>query len=91
MSDSTAKKEKPTEAENQAAATSEQIVTPWEVQGAQVDGKLVAIDYDRLINQFGTRKIDEALIARLEKLTGAKAHPFLRRGLFFSHRLVPCL
>ena len=64
----------------------DQIITPWEVQGAKVDGKLVAIDYDRLIEKFGTRKIDAALIERLEKLTGVKAHPFLRRGLFFSHR-----
>ncbi|KAJ3415685.1 tryptophan--tRNA ligase [Chytridiales sp. JEL 0842] len=96
MSESLAKKEKPTETPTPAASaqdavggakvTTEQIVTPWDVQGAQVDGKQVAIDYDRLINQFGTRKIDEALIARLEKLTGVKAHPFLRRGLFFSHR-----
>ncbi|KNC97333.1 tryptophan-tRNA ligase [Spizellomyces punctatus DAOM BR117] len=64
----------------------EQVVTPWEVQGAQVDGKLVAIDYNKLIEQFGTRRIDEPLLERLERLTGRKPHPFLRRGLFFSHR-----
>ncbi|KAJ3062663.1 hypothetical protein HDU98_001468, partial [Podochytrium sp. JEL0797] len=64
-----------------------QIVTPWDVQGAvQEDGKLAAIDYERLIEQFGTKRIDEALILRFETLTGRKAHPFLRRGLFFSHR-----
>ncbi|TPX66076.1 tryptophan---tRNA ligase [Spizellomyces sp. 'palustris'] len=64
----------------------EQVVTPWEVQGAQVDGKLVAIDYNKLVEQFGTRRIDEPLLERLERLTGRKPHPFLRRGLFFSHR-----
>ncbi|KAJ3220096.1 tryptophan--tRNA ligase [Dinochytrium kinnereticum] len=69
------------------AVAKEQIITPWEVQGAEgADGALAGIDYDRLIEQFGTRRIDEALLARLEKLTGVKAHPFLRRGLFFSHR-----
>ncbi|KAJ3020625.1 UNVERIFIED_CONTAM: tryptophan--tRNA ligase [Siphonaria sp. JEL0065] len=67
--------------------TEEQIVTPWDVQGAkQEDGKLAAIDYERLIEQFGTRRIEPALIERFERLTGVKAHPFLRRGLFFSHR-----
>lgn len=66
----------------------EQVITPWDVQGAQVDGKLVAIDYNKLIEQFGTRRIDEALFERLERLTGRKPHVFLRRGLFFSHRWV---
>ncbi|KAJ3087716.1 tryptophan--tRNA ligase [Quaeritorhiza haematococci] len=64
----------------------EQVVTPWDVRGAEVDGKLQAIDYNKLIESFGTRRIDEALIKRLETLTGQKAHTFLRRGLFFSHR-----
>ena len=44
------------------------------------------IDYDRLIRDFGCSRIDDALIARVEKLTGVRAHRFLRRGLFFSHR-----
>ncbi|KAJ3327937.1 tryptophan--tRNA ligase [Blyttiomyces sp. JEL0837] len=78
-----AKKEK---TEEVPTKNHEQIVTPWEVQGAEVDGKLESIDYDKLIDQFGTRRIDADLIARFERLTGVKAHPFLRRGLFFSHR-----
>lgn len=65
----------------------EQVITPWDVQGAQgADGKLVAIDYNKLIQDFGTRFIDEALLKRFEALTGFAPHPFLRRGLFFSHR-----
>ncbi|ORZ04227.1 hypothetical protein BCR41DRAFT_375035 [Lobosporangium transversale] len=64
----------------------EQVVDPWNVQGAIVDGKQMGIDYDRLIESFGTRKIDEAILQRLETLTGRKPHPMLRRGLFFSHR-----
>lgn len=65
----------------------EQVVTPWDVQGAQGDdGQVVAIDYDKLITSFGTRTIDAALLERLERLTGVKPHPFLRRGHFFSHR-----
>ncbi|EIN08014.1 tryptophanyl-tRNA synthetase [Punctularia strigosozonata HHB-11173 SS5] len=65
----------------------EQVVTPWDVQGAvSSDGKQTAIDYDKLIVQFGTRRVDQAMLERFERLTGVKPHPFLRRGLFFSHR-----
>jgi len=59
----------------------EQIVTPWVVEGADE-----GIDYDKLIKQFGSQEIDKAMIKRMEKLTGHKAHRFLRRGIFFSHR-----
>lgn len=65
----------------------EQVVTPWDVQGSvSNDGKQLAIDYDKLIEQFGTRRIDAALLEKFEQVTGHKPHPFLRRGLFFSHR-----
>ncbi|KAH0830304.1 hypothetical protein J3R83DRAFT_1672 [Lanmaoa asiatica] len=67
----------------------EQVVTPWDVQGSvSADGKQLAIDYDKLIDQFGTRRVDAALLERFEKLTGHKPHPLLRRGMFFSHRSV---
>lgn len=59
-----------------------QVVTPWEVAGKD-GGK---IDYDKLIVQFGCQKLDQALIDRVERLTGKPAHPFLRRGVFFAHR-----
>lgn len=65
-----------------------QNVTPWEVEGAVVDGVQQAIDYNKLMDQFGTRPIDAALLERFETLTGRKPHIFLRRGTFFSHRLV---
>ncbi|EER17742.1 IFP53, putative [Perkinsus marinus ATCC 50983] len=58
-----------------------QKVTPWEVEGSDE-----GIDYDKLIRDFGCSPIDQKLIDRMEKLTGKKAHRFLRRGLFFSHR-----
>ncbi|KAF7791294.1 hypothetical protein EIP86_002308 [Pleurotus ostreatoroseus] len=65
----------------------EQVVTPWDVQGSvSTDGKQLAIDYDKLIQQFGTRRIDQALLDRFERLTGRKPHILLRRGMFFSHR-----
>ncbi|KAI5119571.1 hypothetical protein M0805_006456 [Coniferiporia weirii] len=65
----------------------EQVVTPWDVQGSvSTDGKQLAIDYDKLIQQFGTRRIDDELLQRFERLTGRRPHPLLRRGMFFSHR-----
>ena len=44
------------------------------------------LKWDKLIDQFGTRRIDPALLERFERLTGHKPHVFLRRGMFFSHR-----
>jgi hypothetical protein len=41
----------------------EAIVDPWTVQGS--------VDYAKLIEKFGSSAIDQALIDRIEKLTGA--------------------
>eukprot|EP00937_MAST-01D_sp_MAST-1D-sp2_P006197 g6197.t1 len=59
----------------------EQKVTPWEVEGSDE-----GIDYDKLIRDFGSSKIEPTLIQRFEQITGERAHHWLRRGLFFSHR-----
>lgn len=48
----------------------------------------MAIDYNHLIDQFGTKRIDDELLERFERLTGRKPHLLLRRGTFFSHRCV---
>jgi hypothetical protein len=65
--------------EEQAAA----VVNPWEVTGV--------VDYNKLIADFGCKAIGPELIARVETLTGQRAHPLLRRGIFFSHRFAPSL
>lgn len=52
-------------------------VTPWYVEGN--------IDYNKLIEQFGTERISEQILDRLEKITG-DIHFMLKRGIFFSHR-----
>lgn len=44
------------------------------------------IDYEKLIKQFGSSTISQTQIEKIEKLTGQKAHRFLRRGIFFSER-----
>lgn len=69
-----------------AAASEDQKVTPWDVEGAVVDGKAVEIDYERLISDFGTRKISAETLQRFEAATGHRPHRLLRRGLFFSER-----
>lgn len=53
-------------------------VNPWEVSGA--------VDYEKLITQFGCQRLDPSLIARVGRLTGRPPHVFLRRGIFFAHR-----
>lgn len=53
-------------------------VTPWEVSGK--------VDYDRLIEQFGTQKITDDLRDELYKVAMKPPHVMLRRGIFFSHR-----
>lgn len=44
------------------------------------------IDYEKVINMFGCKRIDKALLERFEKVTGTKPHHFLTREIFFSHR-----
>ena len=74
---------------DQSTRAHEQIVTPWDVHGSvSSDGKQQAIDYDKLVDQFGTRRVDRQLLVRFEALTGHRPHVFLRRGMFFSHRHV---
>ncbi len=58
----------------------EQVVTPWEVEAEN------GVDYDKLIATFGSQAISEELIARVERVTGRRAHHWLRKGIFFSHR-----
>ena len=55
----------------------EMVVTPWEVRGK--------VDYERLIQQFGTQPLTDELLRRLAKHTDG-LHLQLARKLFYSHR-----
>lgn len=57
-------------------------VTPWKVEGA--------VDYEKLVHDFGTQLIDQKLRSRIAKQAGFE-HPMMSRGLFFSHRDLPWL
>jgi tryptophanyl-tRNA synthetase len=52
-------------------------ITPWEVAGD--------IDYNKLIEKFGTFAINEEIIDKIEEITG-EVHSFLKNRYFFSHR-----
>lgn len=57
-------------------------VDPW----ADIQGK---IDYDKLVKDFGTERLDAALLERLTRdaqKKGMELHHLIRRGIFFSHR-----
>lgn len=64
----------------------DQKVTPWEVEGAVVDGEAQGIDYDKLISQFGTHKITQETMDRFKAVTGHEPHHFIKKGMFFSER-----
>lgn len=51
-------------------------VTPWEVSGE--------VDYDLLVEKFGTKRIDQTLLDRMAKY--GELHPLLKRGVVYSHR-----
>ncbi|WP_297509023.1 tryptophan--tRNA ligase [Thermococcus sp.] len=53
-------------------------VTPWDVEGM--------VDYDKLIEQFGTTPLTDDLLERTARLTGSELPIFFRRRFFFSHR-----
>ncbi|KAI9806751.1 MAG: tryptophan--tRNA ligase [Sarcosagium campestre] len=76
----------PTSNKDGAQAKVAQDVNPWSVSGEIVDGVAQAIDYQKLVEQFGTRLISPELLARFERVTGHKPHRYLRRGIVFSHR-----
>ncbi|KAL9131353.1 MAG: hypothetical protein Q9217_000680 [Psora testacea] len=65
----------------------EQVITPFDVSGGVDEhGKAVAIDYNKLIDKFGSQRIDQTILDRFEKVTGHRAHRLMRRGIVFSHR-----
>ena len=72
---------------SQQPVLQEQRITPFDVSGGfDEHGKAKAIDYDRLIETFGSQRIDKPLLERFEQVTGHRPHRLLRRGMVFSHR-----
>jgi tryptophanyl-tRNA synthetase len=57
--------------------TDEFKVTPWQVEGK--------IDYNKLIERFGTQPITQDILDKVKKVTG-ELHSMLKLQYFFSHR-----
>jgi tryptophanyl-tRNA synthetase len=73
--------------ETAPSKATEQVVTPFTVAGGvDASGKVVAIDYEKLTRDFGATPLTKELIQRFERVTGTKAHRFMRRGMVISHR-----
>ncbi|KAG0645166.1 Tryptophanyl-tRNA synthetase [Hyphodiscus hymeniophilus] len=69
------------------APSTKQSVDPYNVSGEiGADGIAKAIDYSKLVEEFGTKKILDEDLKRFEEVTGHKPHRFMRRGIVFSHR-----
>ena len=64
-----------------AGVDATQKITPWDVEAGEK-----GVDYDKLIRDFGSSPVSPELVARVERVTGRRAHRWLRRGMFFSHR-----
>ena len=66
------------EAKN-VAAQADQDINPFSVSGGIVDGVAQAIDYDKLIDRFGTKRIDKALLERFEEQLGKASQVYASR------------
>lgn len=64
----------------------EQKITPWTVEAEKDGDKMTAIDYDRVISQFGCEKCTPELFKELATVTRKPLHRLLRRNLAFAHR-----
>ncbi|ELA46358.1 tryptophan-tRNA ligase [Vavraia culicis subsp. floridensis] len=56
-----------------------EILTPWDVAP-------VKLDYTKITEQFGCELISDALIEKMEKLTGKKVSHLIKRRIVFAHR-----
>lgn len=52
---------------------------PWNIGDSK-------IDYMKLVHKFGTELIDQELLEKFKRITGKDLHPWLKRGIFFTHR-----
>ena len=59
---------------NQNKTDNDFTVTPWEVDGN--------VDYNKLINKFGTFAITNEIIEKIKNITG-EVHPLLKNRYFF--------
>lgn len=72
---------------SQDALAKEQVINPFEVSGGvDATGKALAIDFEKIVRDFGATPITPALLERFERVTGKRPHRLMRRGMVSSHR-----
>ena len=54
-----------------------------QVTGTEVKG---IVNYNKLCEEFGCDLLTDQMINKMEKLTGKKPHPMIRRKLYYAHR-----
>ncbi|KAK5942319.1 tryptophan--tRNA ligase [Knufia obscura] len=65
----------------------DQVVNPFEVSGGMDEaGKALAIDFDKIVRDFGATPMSPEILQRFERVTGKKPHRLMRRGMVSSHR-----
>ena len=65
----------------------DQVVNPFEVSGGVDEaGKALAIDFDKIVRDFGATPMSPEILERFERVTGKKPHRLMRRGMVSSHR-----
>jgi tryptophanyl-tRNA synthetase len=60
--------------------TKDEVINPQELTSCKV------VDYMKLVDKFGCHIIDNTLLEKFEKVTGKKAHVWLKRNIYFSHQ-----
>ncbi|KAJ9656383.1 tryptophan--tRNA ligase [Neophaeococcomyces mojaviensis] len=72
---------------NKSNVVTEQVINPFEVSGGVDEtGKALAIDFDKIVRDFGATAMTPALLERFERVTGKRPHRLMRRGMVTSHR-----
>lgn len=62
------------------------LVHVHNTKSAQLQLRKRIIDYDQVMQKWGSEPITAPLIERFQRLTGRKASPLLQRNIFYCHR-----
>jgi hypothetical protein len=46
------------------------------------------VDYDKLVERFGCKVIDDALRKKMEEVTKKPLHTLIKRGVIYSHKVI---
>lgn len=71
----------------ETAPKKEQVINPFEVSGGVDEtGKALAIDFEKIVRDFGATPMSPEMLQRFERVTGKRPHRLMRRGMVSSHR-----